>query len=176
MEPPNRPDEFMRLDIYAKRVWYILSIGTPSQNRIFRQEQTPMKLSLIRRVLALPAALLLVSLIAAAPARGQAPVDEVEPHVDATIEIAIGLFVLRLALAVEGADDVFDPVEVRVDLTASERFVVVFAFAERLVDAPNVRLVRAGTNRLRHFEQQPPPRGPARPGHVTMHWCLCASF
>jgi len=35
-----------------------------------------MKLSLIRRVLALPAALLLVSLIAAAPARGQAPVDD----------------------------------------------------------------------------------------------------
>jgi cyclase len=76
MEPPNQQNEFMRLHIYGKRVWYILSISNPSQNRIFHQEQTPMKLSLIRRALAVPAALLIMSLIVAASARAQAPVDD----------------------------------------------------------------------------------------------------
>src|ERR1700688_2348169 len=76
MEPPNEPQDFIRLNIGTKRVWYILSISNPSQNRIFHQEQTPMKLSLIRRALAVPAALLLVSLFAAASARAQAPVDD----------------------------------------------------------------------------------------------------
>jgi glyoxylase-like metal-dependent hydrolase (beta-lactamase superfamily II) len=64
------------MNICAKRVWYILSIGNPSQNRISHQEQTPMKLSLIRRALAVPASLLLVSLIVAGSARAQAPVDD----------------------------------------------------------------------------------------------------
>jgi cyclase len=76
MVPPNQPNEFLRLDICEKRVWYILSISNPSQNRFFHQEQTPMKPSLIRRALAVPAALLLMSLFVAASARAQAPVDD----------------------------------------------------------------------------------------------------
>jgi cyclase len=51
-------------------------ISNPSQNRIFNQEQTPMKHSLIRRALAAPAALLIVTLFVAASARAQAPVDD----------------------------------------------------------------------------------------------------
>jgi cyclase len=75
------PNDFMRPNIYVKRVWYILSISNPSQNRIFHQEQTPMKNSLIRRALAVPAALLIVSLIGAASARAQAPVDDSKTEV-----------------------------------------------------------------------------------------------
>src|SRR3984893_6088597 len=59
----------------------MLSTSNPSQNRIFHQEQTPMKHSWIRRALAVPAALLLVSLFAAASARAQAPVDDSKPVV-----------------------------------------------------------------------------------------------
>src|SRR5260370_37360069 len=81
MEPTNQAKEFLRTDICAKRVWYILSISTPSQNRIFYQEQTTMKLSLIRRALAVPAALLIVSLIGAVSARAQAPVDDSKTEV-----------------------------------------------------------------------------------------------
>jgi glyoxylase-like metal-dependent hydrolase (beta-lactamase superfamily II) len=64
------------MNIYEKRLWYILSTGNPSQNRIFHQERMPMKLSLIRRALAVPAALLLASLIVSGSARAQAPVDD----------------------------------------------------------------------------------------------------
>jgi glyoxylase-like metal-dependent hydrolase (beta-lactamase superfamily II) len=81
MEPPNQPNEFIHLDIYAKRDWYILSNSNPSQNRIFHQEQTPMKNSLIRRALAVPATLLIMSLIGAASARAQAPVDDSKTEV-----------------------------------------------------------------------------------------------
>jgi glyoxylase-like metal-dependent hydrolase (beta-lactamase superfamily II) len=76
MQPPDEPDEFTILNLCTERVWYILSISNPSQNRIFYQEQTPMKHSLIRRALAVPAALLIVSLFVAASARAQAPVDD----------------------------------------------------------------------------------------------------
>src|SRR5271169_1535585 len=76
MEPPDQPNELIHPNICAKRVWYILSISNPSQNRIFHQEQTPMKHSLIRRALAVPAALLIMSLFVAASARAQAPVDD----------------------------------------------------------------------------------------------------
>jgi cyclase len=55
---------------------YILSGSNPSQNRIFYQEQTPMNYFWIRRALAGSASLLFVSLIATAPSRAQAPVDD----------------------------------------------------------------------------------------------------
>src|SRR5258708_32403042 len=81
MEPPNQPNEFIHLDIYAKRVWYIPSNSNPRQNRFFHQEQTPMKISLIRRGLGGPAALLIMALIGAASARAQAPVDDSKTEV-----------------------------------------------------------------------------------------------
>jgi cyclase len=55
---------------------YILSGSNPSQNRVFHQERKPMSYSWIRRALAGSASLLFVSMIATAPARAQAPVDD----------------------------------------------------------------------------------------------------
>jgi cyclase len=75
IEPPSRSVEFPFLNLYAKRVWYILSASNPSQNRISRQEQTPMKHSSIRHALAVPAAFLLVLLFTATSAHAQGTPD-----------------------------------------------------------------------------------------------------
>src|SRR5581483_718220 len=64
---------------------------------------------------------------------------ERHPDIDLAVVVRVLLLFGRLALRVELANDVLDAVEVRVDLAADNDLAARLGFAERLVDATNVR-------------------------------------